>query len=355
MRTGDRVDVLATAAEAAAAEVVAGGALVLAAHGRPRDAAADPGGGLLLLAVDGATAARLAAAATDVHPHRDAARADDAAGGAGPGQATAARVGWMGSMLKGFKDFLLRGNVVDLAVAVVIGTAFTALVASFTASFLKPLIGLIGGGGVTGGDADGQRAAFTWGAFISAVITFVLTAAVVYFIVVLPMKAIVERRKRGEEAGPAAPTQVELLVEIRDLLRAQQGRGAGSRPVRAGHHGAARPAVGRASVAAPVRRPVLQVAAVVVGGVGGRSPQPTSLSSGARRAGARRGLGRRRPSAGSRLAEPLEHLRAGQRGEHGAGDRELAAAGPRADDHAAPRRRRRRRRAPASRPAARPA
>ena len=133
-------------------------------------------------------------------------------------------------MIKGFKDFLLRGNVVDLAVAVVIGAAFTAVVGSFTASFLEPLIGLVGGGGVDGGTVvvDGQR--FTWGAFVNAVITFVLTAAVVYFVVVLPMKAIVERRRRGEEAGPVVPTQVELLVEIRDLLRAQQGRQPGHDP-----------------------------------------------------------------------------------------------------------------------------
>jgi large conductance mechanosensitive channel len=126
-------------------------------------------------------------------------------------------------MLKGFKDFLLRGNIVDLAVAVVIGTAFTLLVGSFTDSFLEPLIGLVGGGGVDGGvvTVDGQD--FTWGAFLNQVITFVLTAAVVYFVVVLPMKAVVERRKRGEEPGPVQPTQVELLVEIRDLLRAQQG------------------------------------------------------------------------------------------------------------------------------------
>jgi len=133
-------------------------------------------------------------------------------------------------MLKGFKDFLFRGNVVDLAVAVVIGTAFTALVASFTDSFLKPLIGLIGGGGVGGGTAVVNGQPFTWGAFINAVITFVLTAAVVYFIVVLPMKALMERRKRGEEPGPVAPTQVELLLEIRDLLRAQQGMGPGQDP-----------------------------------------------------------------------------------------------------------------------------
>jgi large conductance mechanosensitive channel len=130
-------------------------------------------------------------------------------------------------MLKGFKDFLLRGNVVELAVAVVVGTAFTALVTAFTTSFLEPLIGLIGGGGVKGGIATVNGQEFTWGAFINAVITFVLTAAVVYFIVVVPMKALIERRKRGEEPGPAEPTQVELLLEIRDLLRAQQGMGPG--------------------------------------------------------------------------------------------------------------------------------
>jgi len=129
----------------------------------------------------------------------------------------------MGPMIKGFKDFLLRGNVVDLAVAVVIGAAFAAVVASFVDSFLTPLIGLVGGGGELGGEVvvNGQR--FTWGAFLSSLIGFALTAAVVYFVVVLPMKRLVERRRSGEEAGPAAPTEVELLVEIRDLLRAQQG------------------------------------------------------------------------------------------------------------------------------------
>jgi large conductance mechanosensitive channel len=133
-------------------------------------------------------------------------------------------------MIKGFKDFLLRGNVVDLAVAVVIGAAFTAVVTSFTESFLRPLIGLVGGGGRTGGsfEVDGQT--FTWGDFLNSLVTFALTAAVVYFVVVLPMKVILERRKRGDEEGPVAPTQVELLVEIRDLLRAQQGRGPGQDP-----------------------------------------------------------------------------------------------------------------------------
>ena len=133
-------------------------------------------------------------------------------------------------MIKGFKDFLLRGNVVDLAVAVVIGTAFTLLVGQFTASFLEPLIALIGGGGLDGGTFTINGQVFDWGAFVNQVITFVLTATVVYFLVVLPMKALMERRKRGEEAGPVAPTQVELLVEIRDLLRAQQGQGPGHDP-----------------------------------------------------------------------------------------------------------------------------
>jgi large conductance mechanosensitive channel len=127
------------------------------------------------------------------------------------------------NVLTGFKDFLLRGNVVELAVAVVIGAAFTAVVSSFTTSFLQPLIGLVGGGGVTGGSTFVNGQEFAWGAFINQLITFVLTAAVIYFVVVLPLKAIAERRRRGEEAGPAAPTQLELLAEIRDLLRAQQG------------------------------------------------------------------------------------------------------------------------------------
>jgi large conductance mechanosensitive channel len=136
----------------------------------------------------------------------------------------------MDPMIKGFKDFLLRGNVVDLAVAVVIGAAFTALVTSFTDSFLRPLIGLVGGGGRSGGsfEVDGQT--FAWGDFLNSLITFVLTAAVVYFVVVLPMKLLLERRRQGEEPGPVLPTQVELLVEIRDLLRAQQGRGPAQDP-----------------------------------------------------------------------------------------------------------------------------
>jgi large conductance mechanosensitive channel len=128
-------------------------------------------------------------------------------------------------MLKGFKDFLLRGNVIDLAVALVIGLAFTAVVNAFADSFLTPLINLLGGGGELGGSFTVNGQTFTWGAFLSQVLVFLLTAAVVYFVVVVPVRKIRERRERMGKAGLAEPTQEELLTEIRDLLRAQQGLG----------------------------------------------------------------------------------------------------------------------------------
>jgi large conductance mechanosensitive channel len=126
-------------------------------------------------------------------------------------------------VLKGFKDFLLRGNVVDLAVAVVIGAAFTAVINQFADSFLTPLVNLLGGGGKLGGTFSIGDQRFTWGAFVSQVITFAITAAVIYFLVVVPVHRLFERFARGEEPRPVGPTDVELLVEIRDLLRAQQG------------------------------------------------------------------------------------------------------------------------------------
>lgn len=131
-------------------------------------------------------------------------------------------------MLKGFKDFLMRGNVVDLAVAVVIGTAFTAIVTAFTNGLIKPLINTIGGTEAAQGLGfnvlDSNDSTFLdIGGVINAAINFVLIAAVVYFIIVLPVQRIQQRRKKGEEAGPAEPTDVELLIEIRDLLREQRG------------------------------------------------------------------------------------------------------------------------------------
>lgn len=124
-------------------------------------------------------------------------------------------------MLKGFKDFLLRGNVVDLAVAVVVGAAFTAVVTAFTNAFLKPLIQVFSGGGEFAGSFVVSGVVFDYASFINAIITFVLTAAVIYFLVIMPLKVVEGRRRRGEEEGPADATDVELLTEIRDLLQAQ--------------------------------------------------------------------------------------------------------------------------------------
>lgn len=130
-------------------------------------------------------------------------------------------------MLKGFKDFLMRGNVVDLAVAVVIGAAFTTIVTAFTNGLIKPLISAIGGSDAAQGLGfrilgSNEATFMDFGGVINAAINFVIVAAVVYFVIVLPVKHVQERRKRGEEPGPAEPTDVELLIEIRDLLRAQQ-------------------------------------------------------------------------------------------------------------------------------------
>ena len=96
-------------------------------------------------------------------------------------------------MLKGFREFMLRGNVVELAVAVVIGTAFTALVATFTKALLQPLINVFLGGGVGGGKVAWLGQVFDFGAVINAVITFVLIAAVVYFLVVVPLRRLTQR------------------------------------------------------------------------------------------------------------------------------------------------------------------
>ena len=130
-------------------------------------------------------------------------------------------------MLKGFKDFLMRGNVVDLAVAVVIGTAFTAIVTAFTNGLIKPLINAIGGTDAARGLGfnvlGGNDSTFLdFGGVINSAINFVLIAAVVYFLIVLPVQKVQKRRRRGQEAGPSEPTDVELLTEIRDLLRQQQ-------------------------------------------------------------------------------------------------------------------------------------
>jgi len=133
--------------------------------------------------------------------------------------------------LSGFKDFILRGNVVDLSVGIVIGAAFTALVSSFTDSFIKPLLQLFGASKEQiGGDFHITSVQFPYAVFVNGIVTFVITAAVLYFLVVTPMNRLAERRNRGVEPEPAAPSEeILLLREIRDALQAG-GTVTGSRP-----------------------------------------------------------------------------------------------------------------------------
>jgi len=135
-------------------------------------------------------------------------------------------------VLKGFKDFILRGNVVDLAVAVVIGAAFTAIVTAFTSGIIEPLLNAITPPSTPGLgillQADKPNTFIDFSAVISAAINFLIVAAIVYFVFVLPINALKARRKRGEEPGPSEPTDVELLAEIRDLLKAQGTAAEGS-------------------------------------------------------------------------------------------------------------------------------
>ncbi len=108
-------------------------------------------------------------------------------------------------MIKGFRDFIMRGNVVELAVAVAIGTAFAALIEQFGNSFIKPLVAVISGGGLDGGTFRISDQTFDWGAFVNALIFFALTAAVIYFAVVAPLNAVEERRRRRGQAPADTP------------------------------------------------------------------------------------------------------------------------------------------------------
>lgn len=129
-------------------------------------------------------------------------------------------------MLKGFRDFIMRGNVIDLAVAVVIGGAFTAIVTAFSDNLINPLIAALGGAEVNGLGfrvlTDNEATFMDFGAVITAAINFLLIAAVVYFVIVAPMNKLKEiqeaRRGIGQDEEDVAPTDVELLTEIRDLL-----------------------------------------------------------------------------------------------------------------------------------------
>ena len=135
--------------------------------------------------------------------------------------------------MKGFRDFVLRGNVIDLAVAVVIGAAFTAIVNSLVTAVINPAIGAIF-------DAESLATAFPveipttsggvatiyFGAVLAAALNFLIVAAIVYFVMVLPVNKLRERQaaKKGVIPEEAGPTETQLLAEIRDLLAADKSR-----------------------------------------------------------------------------------------------------------------------------------
>jgi len=126
-------------------------------------------------------------------------------------------------MLKGFKEFIARGNIIDLSVAVVIGTAFTGLVTAFTSNVVQPLIDRIGAGpdkayGILKIPLGADKFV-DLNAVLSATINFILVAAVVYFVIVLPYKKL---RERGE-VEQAQDTELSILTEIRDLLHSNTG------------------------------------------------------------------------------------------------------------------------------------
>ncbi|HEX5857562.1 MAG TPA: large conductance mechanosensitive channel protein MscL [Microbacterium sp.] len=137
-------------------------------------------------------------------------------------------------MIQGFKEFILRGNVIDLAVAVVIGAAFTGIVNAIVAGLINPLIALIF-------QADslnnlvwtvptlmGGQTVFSWGLIIGAVINFLAVAVVVYFVFVMPMNRAKERAAAragiAEEEASSLPNEQELLIQIRDLLARETPR-----------------------------------------------------------------------------------------------------------------------------------
>lgn len=135
-------------------------------------------------------------------------------------------------MIKGFKDFLMRGNVVDLAVGIAIGVAFTTLVAAFGTFFVNPLVAVAGGDRAEGFGfqiTDSPATFVNIGGLINALIVFVVTMAVIYFAVVVPMTKLMERRSAGKEPeAEGVPEDIDLLRQIRDALATRpSGSGGG--------------------------------------------------------------------------------------------------------------------------------
>lgn len=146
------------------------------------------------------------------------------------------------SALAGFKEFLMRGNVVELAVAVVVGTAFSKIVDAMVNGMINPIVGALGPKNLdeyeaclkdpcavdSSGEVTGVL--FKWGSVVSASLTFIITAAVVYFLMIVPMNKYKERQLAKKGETPPEPTEIELLTEIRDALVAKKPDGAAEGP-----------------------------------------------------------------------------------------------------------------------------
>jgi large conductance mechanosensitive channel len=125
-------------------------------------------------------------------------------------------------MLKGFKDFLMRGNVVDLAVAVVIGGAFGKVIDAFATDLIGSILAKIGG---TDSFATASIGFIKVGSTITALINFVIIAAAIYFLVVVPLNRLAAlRRGPVAEEAPAVPEDIALLTDIRNLLAQRSGQ-----------------------------------------------------------------------------------------------------------------------------------
>ena len=118
-------------------------------------------------------------------------------------------------MIKGFKDFVMGGNLIDLAIAFVLGLAFAALTKSFTDNLINPIVGIFGGtDGLNGISFTINHSRFNVGLFLADAITFITTMAAIYFFIVVPYTKI------RKPAAPGGPSEIELLTEIRDSLKA---------------------------------------------------------------------------------------------------------------------------------------
>ena len=137
----------------------------------------------------------------------------------------------MKKFIEEFKAFALKGNVMDMAIGVIIGAAFGSIVTALTDSFINPLIAVITGGAkkdengvmqVVGGTFTVRGVEFSYGAFISAVINFLIIALILFCLIKAVNKAMTIGKKKAEEEAAAEPPKEEvLLTEIRDLLKAQ--------------------------------------------------------------------------------------------------------------------------------------